>query len=85
MVDSVALSDIDVILTNASWAIQSTYHTVLRASAGAAVFGWDMLFVIPFIADWKKIGDFRQSQTDLNTIRENKKGLILIIKLVIRF
>ena len=74
MADSVATSDIDAILTNASWDICSTYHTVLRASPGAAIFGQDMLFDILFIADWKKIGvgDFRQSQTDLNTIRENK-------------
>ena len=49
--ESVAPSDIDAVLTNASWAIWSTYHTVLKASPGAAVFGQDMLFNIPFIAD----------------------------------
>jgi hypothetical protein len=26
---------------------------VLKASPGAAIFGRDMLFDIPFIADWK--------------------------------
>ena len=31
-----------------------------------------MLFDIPFIADWNKIGDYRQRHTDLNTDRENK-------------
>ncbi len=31
-----------------------------------------MLFDIPFIADWKKIGEHRQRLTDLNTARENK-------------
>ncbi len=51
MADSVAPSDIDAVLTNASWAIRSTYHTVLKASPGAAIFGRDMLFDIPFIAD----------------------------------
>ena len=44
---------------------------VLKASPGAAIFG-DMLFDIPFIADWNKIGDYRQRQTDRNTARENK-------------
>ncbi len=73
MADSVAPRDIDTILTNLSWAIHSTYHTVLKASPGAAIFERDMLFDIPFIADWKKIGDYRQHQTDLNTERENKK------------
>ncbi len=32
-----------------------------------------MLFDIPFIADWNKIGDYRQRQTDLNTARINSK------------
>jgi hypothetical protein len=40
-------------------------------SPGAAIFGRDMLFDIPYIADWNKIGDYRQRQTDLNTQREN--------------
>jgi hypothetical protein len=55
MADSVAFNDIDAILTDASWKIRSTYHTVLRAIPGAAVFGRDTMFDIPFIADWKKI------------------------------
>jgi hypothetical protein len=32
-----------------------------------------MLFDIPFIANWNKIGDYMQRQTDLSTARENKK------------
>ena len=31
-----------------------------------------MLFDIPFIADWKKIGEHRQLLTDRNTSRENE-------------
>ena len=71
MANTVAPSDIDAFLTNAAWAIRSTYHTVLKASPGAAIFGRDMLFDIPFLADWNKIGDYRQHQTDLNTTCEN--------------
>ena len=74
MADSVAPGDIDAVPTNATWAIRSTYHTVLKASLGVAIFGQDMLFSIPFIADWNKMGDYRQRQTDLNTIRENNKN-----------
>ena len=73
MADSVTPHDIDVVLTNVSWAICSTYHTVLKAFPGTAVFGQDMLFNILFISDCKKKGDYRQRQTDHNTIRENKK------------
>ena len=72
MAVSVDASDIDTFLTNVTWAICSTYHTVLKASPGAAIFGRDMLFDIPFLADWSKIGDYRQCQTDLNTEHENE-------------
>ncbi len=73
MYDSVTPDDVDVFLDNPAWAICSTYHTVLKASPGAAIFGQDMLCDIPFIAGWNKIGDYRQHQTDLSTERKNKK------------
>ncbi len=56
--------DEDVFLDNAAWAIRSTYHTVLKTSPVAAIFGRDMLFNILFVADWRKIGERRQSLTD---------------------
>ena len=37
MADSVDASDIDTFLTNVAWAIHSTYHTVFKASPGAAI------------------------------------------------
>ncbi len=73
MADSVDPADIDTFIDNAAWAICSTYHTVLKASPGAAMFGRDMLFDIPFIAYWKQIGDYRQNQTDRSNKRENNK------------
>jgi hypothetical protein len=62
--NSVTPNDINVFLDNAAWAIHSTYHMVLKASPGAAIFGQDMLFDIPFVADWCKIGERRQSLTN---------------------
>ncbi len=59
MADSVTPNDVNVLLDNAAWAVCSIYHTVLKASPGAAIFGRDMLFDIPFIANWNKIGDYR--------------------------
>jgi hypothetical protein len=38
MADSVTPNDVNVFLDNAAWAIRSTYHTVLKASPGAAIF-----------------------------------------------
>ncbi len=32
-----------------------------------------MLFDIPFVADWKQIGDYRQHQTDRSNKRKNNK------------
>ena len=75
MAETITEQDVSDFLDNASWAIRSTYHTVLKASPGAAIFGRDMLFDIPFIADWRKIGEYRQIQTDLNTARENKSRI----------
>jgi hypothetical protein len=73
MAETITPDDVDVFLDNAAWAICSTYHTFLKASPGAAIFGRDMLFNIPFITDWKKIGDYRQRQTNLSTARKNSK------------
>ncbi len=73
---SVKASDIDVFLSDATWAVHFTYHTVLKASPGAAIFWRDMLFDIPFIADWQKIGEHRQRLTDLNNARENEGRIV---------
>jgi hypothetical protein len=59
MAETVKPSDINLFLSDAAWVVCSTYHTVLIASPGAAIFGQDMLFDIPFIADWQKIGEHR--------------------------
>jgi len=68
--NTVEASGNDVFLTNAAWAIHSTYYTVLKVSPGAAIFDQDMLFNMLSLADWNKIGDHRQCRTDLNTEHE---------------
>jgi hypothetical protein len=72
MAELVNASDINIFLSDAAWAVRSTYQTVLIASPGAAIFGQDMLFDIPFIADCQKIGEHRQRLTDLNNARKNE-------------
>ncbi len=72
MAELVNASDIDIFLSNTTWAICSTPHTVLKASPDATIFGQDMLFDIPFIADWKQFEEHMQRLTDLNTARENE-------------
>jgi hypothetical protein len=73
MAKTITPDDVNVFLDNAAWAICSTCHTVLKASPGAAIFGRNMLFDIPFIAKWNKIGDYRQGQTNFSTARKNSK------------
>ena len=75
MADSVTPNDVDVFLDNATWAIRSTYHMLLKASPGAAIFRRDMLFDIPFVADWRKIGERRQSLTNRGNQQENAKQI----------
>jgi hypothetical protein len=75
MAKTITPDDVNVFPNNAAWAICSTYHTVLKTSPGALIFGRDMLFNIPFIANWNKIGDYRQHQPDLNTAHINSKGV----------
>ena len=52
MNDTVSGEEISDFIVDASWAICSTYHTILKALPGVAIFGRDMLFNIPYIADW---------------------------------
>ncbi len=53
---------------------QFSQHTTQYYSPGAAIFGQDVLFDIPFVADWKQIGDYySQHQTDRSNKCENNK------------
>ena len=58
-------------IVDAAWAIRSTYHTVLKSTPGAAIFGRDMLFDIPYIADWNDIGRRRQEKVNKDNVCEN--------------
>jgi hypothetical protein len=73
MAETVTPDDVDTFLDNTALAICFTYHTVFKVSPGTAIFGHDMLFNIPFIADWNKLGDYRQRQTNLYTARINSR------------
>ena len=62
---------LDEIITNVGWAIRSTHHIVLGTSPDAAVFGRDMIFDIPYLADWTSIGKRRQEQVDKKNVHAN--------------
>ena len=75
MSQTVDSNDIDAFLTNAAWAICATHHMVLQSSPGTAIFGQDMLFHIPYIADWNAIGQCQQTAVNHDAERMNKKRL----------
>ena len=75
MDDTVSSDAIDSFLSNAVWAVRSTHHTVLGCTPGAAVFGRDMMFDIPYLADWHAIGQRRQQLVDRNNARENARRI----------
>jgi hypothetical protein len=58
-------------MPHGQFAIRSTYHTVLKSTPGAAIFGRDMLFDIPYIANRNDIGRRRQEQVNKDNKREN--------------
>ncbi len=68
-------SDIDDFIVNAAWAIHSTYHTALKSSPGAAIFGRNMMFDLPYLDDWTAIGQRRQLMVDKTNERENKRQI----------
>ena len=85
MADTVRESDIADFLTNAAWAVHSTYHTVLKASPGAAIFGRDMLSDMPFIADWKKRGNIGNAKRITTQLMRTKHMLIGITQLLTKY
>jgi hypothetical protein len=70
-IDMAGKSDMADFLTNTACTVWSTYHTVLKSSPGAAIFGRDMFFDVPFLAEWSRKGQYRQKQADSNTDRES--------------
>jgi hypothetical protein len=49
---SVEPANIDTFINNAAWAIDKTYHKILKASSGAATPEQDTIFDVPFVAHW---------------------------------
>jgi hypothetical protein len=57
------------------WALNSTYHTILKASPGQLAFGRDIIMPTSYIANWHLIRLQQQQQTDKNTACENESRI----------
>ncbi len=75
MSETVEDTMIEDFLVDAAWAIPSTYHTVLKSTPGAAIFGRDMLFDIPYLADWTEIGKRRQLLVNQDCEKKNSRRI----------
>ncbi len=75
MSETVTPNDIDNFIMNVAWAIFSTYHTILKSLPGAAIFGRDIMFDLPYLAHWISIGRRRQPLVDKTNKQENKRRL----------
>ena len=71
MSETVCQEMIDDFLTNAAWVVHSTYHTVLKATPGAAIFGQDMMFNLPTLINWKDLSICKKKLVDASNLREN--------------
>jgi hypothetical protein len=62
MAESVTLDDVDVFLDiwHGKFALPIIQYLKPHQAPGAAIFGQDILFNIPLVADWHKIGEHRQ-------------------------
>jgi len=54
------------------WAINSTYHTTIKALPAQLVFGRDMIMPTTYLANWAAIQHRKQEVTDIANKQENK-------------
>jgi hypothetical protein len=64
---------VDSALATAAHAARTAFHSTLKTSPGALVFGRDMLIDIPVLADLQLLKDQRQQVIDKNLERANCK------------
>jgi len=62
-------------LAATAFAIRSTCHTTLGATPAQLVFQRDMILPTKFQADWMRIQQRRQKETDRNNAKENKSHI----------
>jgi hypothetical protein len=53
------------------WALNATFHTILKATPSQLVFQRDLILPTTYLANWTSIHQQRQEQANKNNIREN--------------
>ena len=56
-----------------AWEIRASYHRIITATSGQAVFSRDMLFNLASVVDWRVATTAKQRQLDIDIYRENAK------------
>ena len=60
-------------LASIAWAIRASYHRTIVSTPGEAVFGIYMLFNSASVVDWRVVATAKQSQVNIDNVRENAK------------
>jgi transposase InsO family protein len=63
------------LMHNVQWALNTTYHTTLKATPGQLVFHRDIILPTKYLANWSMIRQARQDQANKNNIQENSSRI----------
>jgi hypothetical protein len=63
------------LMHNVQWALNTTFHTTLKATPGQLVFQHDLILPTQFLANWSTIRQARQDQANKNNIQENNSHI----------
>jgi hypothetical protein len=59
------------LMHNVQWALNTTFHTTLKATPSQLVFHRDLILPTKYLANWSYIRQNRQDQANQNNIKEN--------------
>jgi RNase H-like domain found in reverse transcriptase/Reverse transcriptase (RNA-dependent DNA polymerase)/Integrase zinc binding domain/Retroviral aspartyl protease len=66
-----SLPALQQLLHNVQWALNTTYHTTLKATPGQLVFHRDLILPTQYLSNWATIRHYKQQQANANNISEN--------------
>jgi hypothetical protein len=64
------------VLMPVMWAINTTFHTTLKASSAQLAFNCDMILPMSFATNWDAINSRKQAQSQSATDAKNRKHIL---------
>ena len=63
------------ILASVAWEIRALYNSATESTPAQLVFGWDMMFTLKSLINWKEISIKKQTLVDKANLCENQKRI----------